>query len=97
MNTEPVTIVFPLHGCEPAKPLPPEEQEALQNELMAAIQKHWKNDGVEAVVQLLEMECAIKQSRACLPGATPHDGGQAYGLQQVLSRIQSLKWKVKEG
>jgi hypothetical protein len=87
-------ICYPLHGCEAASPMTEEEQEAMRTKLLRAIRKHWGNAGVEAIVQMLEMECAIAQSRACLAGATPHDGGQAYGLQQLLGKIQRLKWQV---
>lgn len=89
------TIVFPLHGCEAAAPLTSEQVEAQMRELENAIKKHWENDGVEAIVKLIEMESAIKTGRACVPGATPHDAGQGFALQQLVARIQALKWRRK--
>ncbi len=54
------------------------------------IRAHWNNEGVCALVQLLEREVGTKQARACLAGATLHDAGQGYALQQLLAKINGI-------
>lgn len=64
----------------------------LETRQMKAIQKHWNNEGVQALIELLEQRTAVAQARACLPGATAHDGGQGYALAELNSRFQRLRW-----
>lgn len=69
------------------------EIKAMERRQQALIQKHWKHEGVKAVVALIETECAILQGRACQPGATAHDAGQGFALQQVVAKLQRKKWE----
>ena len=64
----------------------------LEARQMKAIQKHWNNEGVQALIELLEQRTAVAQARACLPGATAHDGGQGFALAEINARFQRLRW-----
>ncbi len=89
-STTPPALIYPVHGCKALAPMTKEEVEKLDANSRKTIRAHWKNEGVRALVQLLEREVGTKQARACLPGATLHDAGQGYALQQLLAKINGI-------
>ncbi len=86
-------ILFPVHGCEKAKPLTEVQMKAMLKKQLQDLQKNWENPGVKALVQMIEIEAATLQGRACLPGATLHDAGQGFALGQLVAKIQRKRWE----
>jgi hypothetical protein len=97
MKLTPVEInsmfYFPVHGCEPARPLTDQEVEKINQQAQAAIRQHWDHEGVKAIIQHIEIHAAKMQSRAVSKGAEPHDAGQAYALTRLVGQLQEIRWK----
>lgn len=90
--SSPPVFYFPVHGCEPARPLTAAEIEKQQKKCLAAIKQHWDNEGVKAIVQLLEIKAAIQQGRAITREATSYDAGGASALLNVVRDLQAKRW-----
>ena len=87
-----VVICYPVHGCEAARPMTEEEMAVAKEKSLRAIQKHWGNDGVKAIIELVEVKAAVLQARCTQEGSTQHVAGQAYGMQQLVGELQRLRW-----
>lgn len=90
MNEGPPVILFPLHGCAPGGTQTEEQVTKRLKELREEVRRNWTSAGVRAVVALIEMRGAMLQRAAILPGAGPHDQGQAYGAQELLGMLQQV-------
>lgn len=91
-SAEPPAVVFPVYGCQPMRGMSREEMEKQQRTRAAELKKHWESDGVKAVVELIEIQGAICQRRACAREATSHDAGQAFALAELLGQLQRLRF-----
>lgn len=91
-SAEPPAVVFPVYGCQPMRGMSREEMDKQQRARAADLKKHWDDDGVKAVVELIEIQTAICQRRACSREATSHDAGQAFALSELLGQFQRLRF-----
>lgn len=94
-NQSPV-ILFPSAGCEPLRPMTPEQAKRGEQALFKAIKTHWKNAGVQALITLMERQAALKQMHAIAPDASPHHAGQAHGLVQLLAQIHKRRLNLEQ-
>lgn len=85
---------FPVFGCEPARPWTRAEMAKQQEKVRKTIKKHWDSEGVKAIVELLQIEAAILQARACARGADQHDAGGGYHLLKVVRELQNRRWEA---
>jgi hypothetical protein len=83
-------ILFPLGGCKAEGELTKEQLKVKMGELRERVRKHWQDDGVQAVVALLEMRAARLQGDGLRPGATAHDAGQGYEAGQCVMFLRMI-------
>lgn len=88
----PAAFYFPAYGCDAVKPMTMEEMQEKEQRSRAIIQKNWQHDGVKAVIEYIEIQCAMLQARACQKGADQHDAGQAFALQKLIGELQNKRW-----
>lgn len=84
-------VVFPLAGCAPDGVMTEEQVQAHLAQLRAKVRMHSENEGMKALVTLIEMRAAMKQRQACTPEGTAHDQGQAFGLDELLGVIRGIR------
>lgn len=92
----PAVILFPSHGCQPAGQLTKKQQDEHLVTQRQAIRQHWEHAGVKAIVQLIERRAAMKQRAAVQPGAAPHDQGQAFALDELITVLNGIQSSVEE-
>ena len=57
--------------------------------LAGQIARSWNEEGLSALVEMLELRAAMKGRNAVQPTATPHDQGQAYAIQEMLGIVRA--------
>jgi hypothetical protein len=89
-SAEVPVILFPMGGCKPEGELTKAQAKVHTAALREMVRKHWNDDGVKAVVALLEMRAARLQGQGLMPGATAHDAGQGYEAGQCVAFLRMI-------
>jgi hypothetical protein len=92
----PPVIVYPLHGCQEVTHVNERESLLRAGKLREMVRKHWNEPGVKAFIELLEQRTARTQRQAIQPGATQHEAGQAYGLNEFLALLHGIVVSVEK-
>lgn len=88
-------VVFPLGGCAPDGTLTEAQVTARMKNLRELVRMHWNNEGVRAVIELLEMRTAMKQRAGVAPGAGAHEQGQAFALDEAIGMLRQVRMSVE--
>lgn len=88
-------ILFPFHGCHAAGTYTSEQLELLYKQMRLSIREHQSNPGVQALIQMLEMNAGRAQSQAMQREANDWDRGCAAGKAEFLAVIQQVLTTVE--
>lgn len=86
-----VAVVFPVHGCEPVGVMDERGAADAMRARREMIRQGWTQPGVKALVEMIEMRCAMLGKAAVAPGAGAHEQGQAFAMQELLGVITQIR------
>lgn len=87
---DPAVILYPSHGCQPVTGRTQAQLDAAMKLRRSAVKDAWEHPGVKALVEIIEQRGCRLQRTAIAPGATVHEAGQAYAIDELITVLHGI-------